>query len=74
MAAPSRAGGRAPGQREHLPRKKKSFRIDFRMECYERLRELQKIRHDGQPESLAEVLERLIMSAPAPAMLPFQRG
>jgi hypothetical protein len=74
MAAPSRAGGRAPGQREHLPRKKKSFRIDFRVECYERLRELPRLRNDGQPESLAEVVERLIMSAPQPTMLPFSRG
>ena len=54
-----------------MPRRRQSIRFDLRMECYEKLLELQRVRSDGTPEPLIGVVERLIEMAAEQGALSF---
>ncbi|HZL27662.1 MAG TPA: hypothetical protein VFC39_14145 [Acidobacteriaceae bacterium] len=73
MSAPSKSGGRAPAQRRQLTRARKSFRCDLRIETYSKLEELKRIGHDGRPEALISVIERLVESADETPSLPWEQ-
>ena len=58
MSAPNRTTGKAPRQREALPRKRKSLRLEMRPAVY---RQLLALASDGEPA--VSVVERLVLAA-----------
>ena len=67
MSAAYKVGGRAPSQRRHVARQRKSLRLDLQMKSYTKLRMMAAVGSDGRPEPIVAVIERLIAYAELPA-------
>ena len=55
--------GIVPAQRKHLPRQRKSLRLELRTSTYAKLLRLAKTDKDGREEAMVAVIERLIEAA-----------